>query len=349
MLNEQRTHYFNITAWTVAKIILVILLFYFCYLIRSILAILFVSLVLSSALEPTVAWMEKKKVPRFLGVISIYLFLFLAVSLVFYLLIPPIIDQVRELATNFPTYFEKVIRSLSFLRDYTDEYGFADNIRSALKSFGANFQGAADGLFSAVTGIFGGVVSFFLVFVITFYLTMEENAVKKIVWSLAPERHQVYVMQLATRMQNKIGLWLRGQLILSVIIFILIYIGLSILGVKYALVLALLAGLTEFVPYLGPTLAAVPGIFLAFTQSPMLAVFVAGLYYIIQMTENNLIVPKVMQKVVGLNPVISITMLLVGFKVAGIFGAVLSIPVATAAMVLYKDFFENRQNDLSEN
>jgi predicted PurR-regulated permease PerM len=149
-------------------------------------------------------------------------------------------------------------------------------------------------------------------------------------------------MQLVNRMQGKIGLWIRGQLILSLIIFSLTFLGLSILGVNYALVLALIAGLTEFVPYLGPTIAAIPAIFLAFTQSPMLALFVLALYYIIQMVENHIIVPKLMQKVVGLNPVISIMVLLVGFKLAGILGAILAIPVVTIASVFLKDLFEKK-------
>lgn len=173
-------------------------------------------------------------------------------------------------------------------------------------------------------------------------MVVEESAIKKLVWSIAPEKHQPYIMQLINRMQKKIGLWLRGQLILSLVIFILTYTGLSILGVEYALVLALIAGLTEFVPYIGPMLGAIPAVFLAFTQSPTLALFVAGLYYIIQLVENNILVPKIMQKAVGLNPIVSISVLLIGFKVAGVVGAILSIPVATAISVFVQDLFDSK-------
>ncbi|MBW2164188.1 MAG: AI-2E family transporter, partial [Deltaproteobacteria bacterium] len=199
--------------------------------------------------------------------------------------------------------------------------------------------------FSTVTGIFGGIFTFFLVLVITFYMAVEENAIKKIVWSIAPKNHQVYVMQLVNRMQKKVGLWLRGQLILSVIIFALTFTALSIVHLftgqmEYALVLALLAGLTEFVPYLGPLIAAIPAVFLALTVSPVLAIVVALVYYVIQLMENNIIVPKLMQKVIGLNPVVRIAVLLIGFKVAGVVGAILSIPVATAVSVFIRDIFE---------
>jgi predicted PurR-regulated permease PerM len=345
METGKRPIYVNITVFTVIKIILLFVLFYFLFLIREILAILFVALIIASAVDPWVDWMQKKKIPRGVGIIFIYFILFAVVGVVVYLIIPPIIEQVNELANNFPQILEKVISGFEFLKYYSAKYGILDNVKENVGSIGANLQGAAGGVFSTVSGIFGGIFSFFLVLVITFYMVVEENAMKKIVWSVVPKKQQVYVMHLINRMQKKVGLWLRGQLILSLIIFALTYIGLLILGVKYALVLALIAGLTEFVPYLGPMLAAIPAIFLALTQAPMLALFVAALYYIIQWVENNIIVPKLMQKVVGLNPIVSIAVLLIGFKVGGIVGAILSIPVATAIGVFVTDMFESRAQE----
>jgi len=345
MKTEKRPININISTATIIKIFLVIFVLYFLFLIKNILAVLFVSLVLASAIGPWVDWMQKRKIPRGVGIVLIYFILFAAFGSALCLIIPPIVQQTADLSSNFPYYLEKVVSGFSLLKEYTVQHGILDNIKDGLSGFGTNFQGAAGGIFSKVSGALGAVVSFFLVLVITFYMAMEENAMKKIIWSLAPEQHQPYIMQLVTRMQAKIGLWLRGQLILSLIIFVLTFLGLSVLGIKYALILALIAGLTEFVPYLGPTLAAIPAVFLAFTQSPMLAAFVAVLYYVIQLVENNIIVPKVMQKVVGLNPIVSIVVLLIGFKIGGIIGAVLSIPVATAAGVFLKDLFEKRGLD----
>ena len=346
MESNKRPIYININAFSVVKIILIFILFYLLYLVREILAILFVSLILSSAVDPWVDWMQKKKIPRAIGIFLIYLVMFGVVGLAIYLIIPPIVEQVSELINNFPVIFEKVISGVEALKEYTARHGILDNIRESFGAISSNLQNAAGGVFSTVTGIFGGIFTFFLVLVVTFYMVVEENAMKKIVWSISPEKHQMNVMQLINRMQKKIGLWLRGQLILSLIIFCLTYVSLSILGVNYALVLALIAGLTEFVPYLGPILASIPAIFLSFTQAPMLAVFVAILYYIIQLVENHIIVPKLMQKVVGLNPIVSIAVLLIGFKIGGVVGAILSIPVATAASVFIKDIFDK---SISEN
>ena len=344
-MNNNRPININITTLTVIKIFLVFVMFYFLYLVREILAVLFVSLILASALDPWVDWMQNKKIPRAIGVLFIYLAMFLIVGTVIYLIIPPIITQVSELTENFPVIVEKVISGAEFLRNYSAEHGLLENIKENVGSISSNVQSAASSIFSTVTGIFGGIFTFFLVLVITFYMAVEENAIKKIVWSIAPKNHQVYVMHLVNRMQKKIGLWLRGQLILSVIIFVLTFTALSIVNLftgqmEYALVLALLAGLTEFVPYLGPLIAAIPAVFLALTVSPVLAIVVALVYYVIQLMENNIIVPKLMQKVIGLNPVVSIAVLLIGFKVAGIAGAILSIPVATAVSVFIRDVFK---------
>lgn len=342
-MQEARTNV-NISTLTIFKIVAVLLILYFLYVIKDILAILFISLVLASALDPWVDWLQKKKIPRVLGIALIYFLIILAITFVISLVIPPIVDELKQLARDFPIYLEKFTLSMSVLREYTLEHGILENVKEALLNFSSKIENAAGSLFSTVTGFISGFISFVLIMVITFYMVVEENAVKKIVWSIAPEEHQPYIMQLVNRMQDKIGLWLRGQIILSVIIFLLTYLGLSILGVKYALVLALVAGLTEFVPYLGPILAAIPAVFFAFTQDPMLAVFVIVLYYIIQLFENNFIVPQLMQKVVGLNPVVSIVVLLIGFKVGGIIGAILAIPVATAIGVFAKDIFQKRMS-----
>ena len=200
----------NISTVTILKTILIILALYFFYLVRDILVIIFISLILSSALEPWINWMHKKKIPRGIGIIIIYFSLFIIVSSAFYLIIPPIVAQVKELSVTFPYYLEKVISGVSALKEYASQHGVLDNLKGSLDAFAANLEGAAGGVFSTVSGIVGGVLSFFLILVMTFYMVVEESAMKKIIWSVAPEEYQPYIMQLISRMQGKIGLWLRG-------------------------------------------------------------------------------------------------------------------------------------------
>src|SRR3989339_563486 len=168
---------------------------------------------------------------------------------------------------------------------------------------------------------------------------------KQSIRSLTPSRFQPYLLRLYGRIQLKMGQWLRGQLILSAVIFTLTFIGLTILGVNYALVLAFVAGLFEIIPFIGPWLAAVPAIFFGFLQSPIMGVSVIILYIIIQELENHLIVPKVMSKAVGLNPLIVIIVILIGARLSGITGALIAVPVATAISVFLKDFMERRIED----
>lgn len=342
MSNSQKPLFVSINAATVIKIILICALFYFLYLIKDVLAILFIALIFASAFDPWVDWMQKRKIPRSIGILIIYLVAFLLLGTAISLVIPPIVEQVTELSIKFPQISEKLNTGIDIIKSYSSSQGLLAGLVQAKDNY-PQFIGALQSALSQITGLFGGLVTFVLVLVLTFYMTVEENAMKKLIWSVAPERHQVYAMNLVNRMQIKIGHWMRGQVIISFIIFLMVYIALLILGVKYALILALLAGVTEFIPYLGPLIAAVPAVIITFTQSGLtLAVFTAVIYYLIQLTESNIIVPKLMQKVVGLNPIICIAAFLVGFELAGIIGAILAIPVTTAANVFVKDFFEGK-------
>lgn len=338
---------FNITisTGTIFKLIGIFILFYLLYLIRDIALILFVSLILSSAFDPWVDWMQRRKIPRGIGILLIYLVLITVVSTTVYLIIPPILKEVSALADNFPRYLERITQSYSSLRDYSESHGILNQVRNAFGTISSNLQTAAGNVFSGVYSFFGGIFSLALIAVMTFYMTVEEEALKKLVWAFAPGKKRYYVISLINRMQKKINLWLRGQIVLSFAIFTLTYIGLLILPMEYELVLALIAGITEMIPYLGPMIGAIPAIFLAFAKSPALALAVAGLYYAIQLVENNFLVPKIMQKAVGLNPIVSIAVLLIGFNLGGVIGAVLSIPVATAVSVFIGDIIEGRSMD----
>jgi predicted PurR-regulated permease PerM len=134
------------------------------------------------------------------------------------------------------------------------------------------------------------------------------------------------------------GLWVLGQILLSVCIFVGVYIGLSLLGVQYALVLALLAGVFEVVPFIGPTLSAIPALFIAFTQSPTLAIAVLVLYIAVQKLESWILVPKIMQKTVGTSPVVIIFALLIGVKLGGIVGLLLAVPIVAIFTVLKEEW-----------
>ncbi|MFA6306730.1 MAG: AI-2E family transporter [Patescibacteria group bacterium] len=333
----------NITSGTIIKTIAIFVLLYFLYLISDILVIFFVSLVFSSALDPWVDKLKKKKIPRSVSVLLLYFIFFSVLGTALYLIIPPIISEINGLANNFPDYIESLSSKFSLLKDYSLKYGLLDSTKSSFDIITGYLQNTASGVVLTLFNIFGGIFSFVLILVLTFYMVVEESAMKKLVWSVAPEKHQTYIMHLINRIQIKMGHWLRGQLIVSLSLAAMSYIGLEILGINYALVLALLVGFFSFIPYVGAILGALPAVFIAYTQSPLLAALAIVLFYIVHLIEGNFLQPKIMQKVVGINPIVSILAILAGFKLAGLIGAVLSIPVTTALSVFIKDIFDSKE------
>jgi len=348
MSEEKSSMRITLTTGTLVKIIVVLFCLYFAYLIQDILAILFVSVVFSSAMDPFVDWMQKKNIPRALGISLIYVVLLFIISAMVYLIIPPIMNQFNQLLVDLPNYIDHFNGFLSSFKSYTASHGWLEQIKNSLGSMTTSLQSAAGGVFSTLYNIVGGIFSLIIILVITFYMVVEEKAIRKLIWSLTPENKQNHVMELFNRIQIKMGLWFRGQLILCLIIFAMTYVCLLVLGVKYALILALIAGFTEFIPYLGPLIGAVPAVFLAFSQSPTLAFFVAIVYIVVQQVENNFLVPKIMEKAVGMNPIISIVVLMIGFSIGGIMGALLSIPVATAALVIFDDIIHKKRSKEKE-
>jgi predicted PurR-regulated permease PerM len=190
-------------------------------------------------------------------------------------------------------------------------------------------------VYAHVVKFFGGFISLVIIFVMTFYLTIQRDPIKKILTTVLPETMLPQWLDVAEKMKEKMGLWIRGQLLLSLTVGILVFCGLKILVIKYALVLGLFVAVLEFLPYIGPILASIPAMFIAFSDKGLVGFFtVMVMYFVIQQFENHLIVPKVMQKAVGLNPIVSIVSVLSGAKLAGVLGALVAIPVATALSVL---------------
>jgi len=331
---------------SIIRVVIVLVSLFLVYLVRDVLALLFVAVIFSAAVDPWVDWLQKHKVHRAVSILMIYAISLAVFSLVVVMMIPPVTQQIGQIVNNFPTYYEKISTGLNSLHHQAVNNNLqADNasIVATLKSLSLTLAQTTRSVFVTITGIFGGLFSLLVVLVIIFYITVEENSLKKFIKQITPLRHQAYTMRLIERMQVKIGLWLRGQLLLSLIIGVATYIGLTILGVKYALLLAIIAGSLEIVPYLGPWLSAIPAVIVAFSDSLTKVIFVAALYLFIQQSENNLIVPKLMNKVVGLNPIVVIMAILIGAKLGGIIGALLGVPVAAAISVYLDDVIENKE------
>jgi predicted PurR-regulated permease PerM len=217
------------------------------------------------------------------------------------------------------------------------------NVQNSIASIEAYIGQLIGNVYGVVSGFIGGIAALVLVFVLAFYMVAEEREGVRFFKNIIPDEYQEFAANLMYEVERKFSRWLVGQVVLCFIIGLCYFVGLSIIGVDGALVLGILAGFFEIVPYLGPILGGIVIVLVAFTQAPILAVFAAILMMVIQWLENNLLVPKVMQKAVGLNPVLSIVALLVGAKIFGFVGMILSIPVTTGVSVALTEYFKYRK------
>jgi predicted PurR-regulated permease PerM len=339
---EKRT--IDISTGIIFRTILILLGIWFLYIIRDIVAILFVAVIITAAIDPIVNWMNGKKLPRSLAVSIIYVMLFMVIGGVFYFLIPPFVSQFQEFSQNFPTYVEK---STGFLRGL-EKFGQSHNVSFTEQNF---LQGISDNItqfslniFSTTIGVFSGFISILVVMSLTFYMSVKKDGMKSFVVAVTPDKYQDYAVSAAEKVKIKIGRWMQGQLFLMFLIFILDFATLYFLDVPYALVLAILGGALEIIPYLGPIISAVPAILLGFLVSPLTGILVAAAYIIIQQAESHIITPQIMKKVLGLNPIVVILALLIGAKIGGVLGAILSVPITTAMSVFVNDLVDKNAN-----
>jgi len=350
---DNRNIVVNISAGTFLKAILLGLLFFLLYILRDLVLVLLTSVVIASAVEPATRWFGKYRIPRIPAVIFIYVGIVVALVGVFYLFIPPLVDEFSNLSSSFPRYLESVnlINPVGGVPADTTGGLVSDlsktfSLGEAIKNIQSAIAGFSTSIFQTLSAVFGGVFSFILVIIISFYLAVQERGIENFLQIIVPVKHEAYVIDLWKRSQAKIGKWMQGQLLLGLLIGVLVYLGLTVLGVKYALTLALFAAIAELIPVFGPILAAVPAVLLGFLDGPTLGFMVVGLYVIIQQFENHLIYPLVVRKVVGVPPLLVILALIIGGKLAGFLGILLSAPIA-AVIIEFTDDIQREKQKLS--
>lgn len=314
---------------TIIFTVLLLISLYFLYQIRQTLVVLFVSLVLMSALNPAVNKLEKLKIPRLLGIIIIYLLVILVLVLAIAGIIPPLVDQTATLISRLPDYFQ-VFRSPSIDQD------FISSQINQLGSIPAN-------LLKITVSIFNNFTALLIVAVVTFYFLIERENLDHYLAVLfggdGKDRAKVFI----DKLEHRLGGWVRAQLTLMLIIGVMSYIGLRLLGIEFALPLAILAGILEIVPNIGPVLSAIPAVLAGLVISPLMGLAVAALYFLVQQLENTLIVPQVMARGIGVRPLVVIISLAIGVKLAGFIGVVLAIPLMLLLQITASEFFSSEK------
>jgi len=327
----------NISTSTIWRIIFVILLLVFLYAIRDILILLFFAIIIASAVDLPARRLDKLKIPRIISVLLIYLVCIGLLIGLLVLFVPSLTQEIEAFSIEFPEYANKLYQKFQRLQDSSLYQKLVNEIQGTLNNLKEDLRGSVGDILTKTFRIFGGLFSVIIVMVISFYLAVQKGSIQDLLRGVTPKEHEAYALNLWQRAQKKMGHWLQGQLFLALVIGVLVYIGLSLLGIRFALLLAIIAGILELVPYIGPVLSAIPAVILAFFQAPILALWVLILYIVVQQLENYLLVPIIMKKVVGLNPVIVIIALLIGGKLLGILGIILAVPAAAVLAEFFKD------------
>lgn len=340
----------DVSVATIVKIAGVLLFFFFAYLLRDILFILLFAIIIASAVTPFADWVERKKIPRVLGVALLYFSVFFLAGFLISLVVPFVTGEVNQLIQDLPNFISRVSTSIEKAQQSSGRFtDLFNEILNLLDSFSGYLQASSTSAFGFVVSIFGGLLSFLAVIVISFYFSVMRGGTEGFIRSVVPSKYESHFLNIWRKSERKVGRWLQGQLLLALIVGLAVYVALSILGIKYALLLGILAMILELVPTVGPVLAAVPAVILAFTQTPILGLWVIAVYAIIQQLENHILVPIIMGRTVGLNPVVVIISLLIGFKLAGILGMILAVPVAAIIVEILDEFSANKNHNHAQN
>ncbi len=331
-----KTKRIEITTTTILKFLGIILALVLLWYLKSIILLLFIVLIVVASFAPMVNWAQKYKIPRLVSTIIIFILLFGFIFLLGYLIIPPLVNQIIDLANKIPQYANRYNLSFESVKHFTLQTNLIETIKNNVGNISNNLSSASSTIFSALAAAFGGIASFIIAIALTFYLLLSQKQITEGILSYVPQKRRELFRKVGEEILLKLGAWARGQFVLCLVIGLIIGVALKIFGMPFALMLGVLAGVTEFIPTVGPIIAAIPALAIAFTISPWKALIVLIIYIATQQLENNLLVPTIMKKAVGINPAIIIIAILIGAQLAGILGIILAVPTAAVLSIVLR-------------
>jgi len=328
----------SISTATILKVIGVLLVLGLIFLIRDVVVLVLFAVILTSAIEPFAARMEKKKIPRVVAVSMVYVIGAILLGTALFFLIPPLLEQVRQLASAMPSFFDAAVMKFESFKQFAFQHNIASNVELFFESLSSELGQVAPNIFSTTKAVVTGTISVVIVLAISFYMSVEKGGLKKFIETLTPEHQRANAMRLVHKSQEKLGRWVQGQFVVILLVGILDFMGLLFIGARFALLLGIMGAVLEIVPYAGPIVATAVVFLIGLSQSLTVAILAGAWLLIVQQIENHIITPKIMQSAVGLNPIVVILAILIGTKLAGVLGLVLAVPVAAVIEVLISDF-----------
>lgn len=316
---------------TFIRALLIAVAAYLVFVLRDTMLLILAAIVIASFVESGVRAFARFKIKRLLAVPIIYTIVIAVIFAVFYAFVPIIFRELSGLISLISQYLPSSnldTQSIEGASQFVTNISKNTSIPDLLSNIKSVASGFSQGATSIIGSTFGGVVNMILVLVMSFYLSIQEKGIQTFLRIITPAKHERYVIDLWVRTQRKIGLWFQGQLLLGAVVAAVTFVGLTLLGVQYALLIAILTGIAELIPF-GVVFAAIPAVLFAVIGGGVLLGFKVLIFYIIlQQIENYVLSPIIVKRVVGIPPLIVLVAFLVGIKLAGFVGAILAIPIA---------------------
>ncbi|MFC1789512.1 AI-2E family transporter [Patescibacteria group bacterium] len=330
----------DISWGTIFKIALAVLLFYLIYAIRDILVLILFSLMIAILFNPAIDFLTRKKIPRIISTILVYLSIFGMLGAMIYFIAPIFVYEIQQFTQFFPQYFEKfapVLKGIGF-EIFTNFESFTKAIEEWLLK-------ASSSIFNAIGAFFGGIFAAITIFSIAMFLSWEEKGIERAIILIFPKKHEANILSIWHRSRNQISGWFATRILSSIFVGVLVFVACEILVIKYGISFGLLAGITNIVPIIGPLITGT--IILLFTalDSMPKAIFILVIFIIIQQIEGNILSPILTKKFIGMPPVLVLIALLIGAELWGILGAILVIPISGILLQFIKEFFVKKKEE----
>jgi len=336
---SETTHYKLHMDWqTVAKLALLVICLYLIFILKDVIIWFVFALVISILFNFLIDGLQKRKVPRVISTTVLYLGFFALLGFFIYKTAPILLYEIQDFIANLPAYLKKISPFFEKLgiSSFKNSKLFLGNLQNSLNSAGGSFT-------NAMASIFGGAASTALVIAMAFFISLEKQFVEKILSAFSPPRYKEYLFGLWRRSKKKVSGWFVTRLIGIAFVGLGMYVILMILNVKYAFILALVAGVLDLLPFIGPLVAGVALFAVVSLISFPQAVFVILAFFIVQEIENHILFPIIFKKLIGLSPVLVLVAFAVGGELWGATGAILGIPLTGVVYEIIKDYLIKRQ------
>jgi len=331
----------NISWEVIWKVLLISLSFLMLYLVRDIVIWFFFALIISILFEPAISFLIRLRLPKFFAATLVYLSIFGALGLMIYITAPIFIVEINQLIQNIPDYFEKVNPILKGLG-----FEVAKNFESLTTDFISVLKESSGSIFKGVATFFGGIYSTFMILTLAFYISLEKKGTETVLKLLLPRRYENQVITLFENAQSQVAGWFGARIVACLLVGIISFMLLLLFQVKYAFTLALIAGVLNFIPYIGPVITSIlAGLFVGVSDSWVMAGYVVAVLFIIHEIEIKFFTPMLMKRIINLPAVLVLLALLVGEHVFGFLGMIFAVPVFGIIYEFSKEFLERRKQE----